>query len=142
MAWYGRELPTYGGDWESWLRATCDVTHEINSVIGPGFFELSAKSELPQELLDTERSRRESYHRHAVTISSTLWRASGGSGIPTTTLISAVAAHISPYFTAAVTIEGGESWQAASTLAFEAIVAALELHLSTSPVAMESGVLP
>lgn len=142
MAWYGRELPTYNGDWESWLRTTCNVTHEINSVIGPGFFELSSKSDLPLELIETERSRRASYHRHAVTISTTLWRARGGSGPPPTGLVSAVAAHISPYFTAAVTIEGGESWHAASTLAFEAIVAALGLYLSAGHAALEGAVLP
>jgi AcrR family transcriptional regulator len=142
MAWYGRELPTYGGDWELWLRATCDVTHEINSVIGPGFFELSSKSDLPLELVETERNRRASYHRHAVTISTTLWQARGGSGGPPTGLDSAVAAHISPYFTAAVTIEGGESWLTASTLAFEAIVAALELQLAAGHGARERVVLP
>jgi AcrR family transcriptional regulator len=142
MAWYGRELPTYSGDWESWLRTTCNVTHEINSVIGPGFFELSSKSDLPLELVETERSRRESYHGHAVTISTTLWRARGGGGVPPAGLVAAVAAHISPYFTAAVTIEGGESWHAASMLAFEAIVAALGLHLSAGHAAIEGGVLP
>jgi hypothetical protein len=124
------------------LRTTCNVTHEINSVIGPGFFELSSKSDLPLELVETERSRRESYHGHAVTIGTTLWRARGGGGVPPAGLVAAVAAHISPYFTAAVTIEGGESWHAASTLAFEAIVAALGLHLSAGHAAIEGGVLP
>jgi AcrR family transcriptional regulator len=44
---YRSQLPSLEGDVLAWLRATCESAHRMNSTIGPGFFELASRTDLP-----------------------------------------------------------------------------------------------
>lgn len=122
MANYRDELPVYDGDRDEWLRATCEATHRMNAPVGPGFWELTSRTDLPPDLAATERKRRRNIRTTMVEIARVLWRASGGDGEPPEELGTAVAAHLSPHFTAAVVTDVGRDWQLASELAFDAIM--------------------
>jgi AcrR family transcriptional regulator len=132
MADAARDLPPYEGDLEGWVLATCRAAHQINSAIGPGFFEMSSRADLAPELLETERGRRESVRAMARSTSSLIWHASGGDGQPPVLLVRTVSTHLSPYFTAAVTYDAGDDWQEASRLAYAAIMSTLGALLDQS----------
>jgi AcrR family transcriptional regulator len=122
---YRRQLPDYSGDLESWLRNTCDIAHRMNATIGPGFFELASRQDLAPELAAAEVKRLHEFRGAMTDISGALWRGTGRDGRPPRSLHAAVCAHLSPHFTAALTIDTGESWQAAADLAYAAIMSAL-----------------
>jgi AcrR family transcriptional regulator len=125
MAHYQHELPVFDGDRDTWLRATCRATHRMNASVGPGFWELTARSDLPADLAATEQNRRRQLREMLGSISRLLWRTSGGEGNPPDVLIAVVTAHLSPHFTAAVEIDLGRKWQVASDLSYDAISDAL-----------------
>jgi AcrR family transcriptional regulator len=118
-------LPRYDDDVDTWLRATCAAAHRMNSTIGPGFFELASRTDLPPDLAAVERRRRAEFAIAVAGIADTLWSASGGRGRTPGALTSVVSVHLSPFFTAATTIDTGRSWQASAELAHSAITAAL-----------------
>ena len=126
MADYNEELPPYEGDPDRWLRATCEVVHRMNSLVGPGFFELSSRPDLPPELAATERKRRRRFRAAMTHIADELWQATGGTGKTPAPLVAAVSAHLSAHFTAAVMTDAGQNWQLASDLACRAISGALD----------------
>jgi AcrR family transcriptional regulator len=126
MAEYQSELPGYDGDLNSWLRATCDATHRMNTAVGPGFWELTSRLDLPPGLAETEIRRRRKFRETMGAISRVLWRSHSGKDDPPDELLTAVSAHLSPHFTAAVETDVGRGWEVASHLAFEAIVLTLE----------------
>lgn len=126
MVDYRRQLPDYTDDLESWLRNTCDTAHRMNASIGPGFFELASRQDLSPELRAVEAKRLNEYRAAMAEISAALWRGAGRDGGPPHSLQATVCAHLSPHFTAALTIDTGENWQAAADLAFSAITAALK----------------
>ena len=123
---YRRQLPTYDGDLHSWLRDTCTAAHRMNAVIGPGFFELASRRDLPPDLASAERRRRHEFGAAMADIARTAWSATGHRGAPPKGLGSTISAHLSPHFTAALTIDAGERWEAAADLAYAAILTALE----------------
>ncbi len=118
---YQHELPGYDGDRDGWLRSTCDAVHRMNSSVGPGFWELTSRPDLPPDLAATERLRRRKIRETSATIARILWRASGGDGDPPHELAATVGAHLSPHFTAAVETDVGQPWQVASELACDSI---------------------
>lgn len=123
---YRQQLPNYDGDLHAWLRATCHEAHRMNATIGPGFFDLASRSDLPPDLLAVEHRRRSVFREAMNDVAETLWTAAGRSGRPSKVLGSAITAHLSPHFTAALMIDAGESWSAAADLAYAAILATLE----------------
>lgn len=130
MAGYLRQLPDYqGADPDSWLRDTCTTAHRMNSTIGPGFFELASRRDLPADLAVAERRRRNDLRAAMTEITRTLWRTAGGGGEPPAALDTTVTAHLSPYFTAALVVDAGRDWQAAADLAYRAISTALSAEL-------------
>jgi AcrR family transcriptional regulator len=131
MANYRLQLPLYDGDLTSWLRATCESAHRMNATIGPGFFDLASRSDLPPDLREVEAQRRSAFREAMTEIAQTLWTASGRRGRVSRTLKGAVTAHLSPHFTAALMIDAGEPWNAAADLAYGAILAALERETRT-----------
>jgi len=126
MDFYGHELPDYDGDINAWLRQTCDSAHRMNAASGPGFWELTSRTNLPAELESTERMRRRRFRRTANDVALVLWANNGGQGDPPGELVAAVGAHLSPHFTAAVVTDLGQGWQVASRLAYDAIVALVQ----------------
>jgi AcrR family transcriptional regulator len=124
MANYRDGLPRYSGDLSAWLRATCDAAHRMNSTIGPGFFELASRPDLPAELAAAEGRRRAAFAAAIADIAGTLWSAAGGRGRAPRRLTNIVSAHLSPFFTAAMTVDTGQSWQVSADLAYFAIEAA------------------
>lgn len=126
MVNYREQLPDYAGDLREWLRATCEEAHRMNSTIGPGFFDLVSRPDLPLELAAVEHRRRTEFREAMSQTAQTLWTAAGGRGRPPRTLNGAVSAHLSPHFTAALMIDAGEAWNVAADLAFAAILATVE----------------
>jgi AcrR family transcriptional regulator len=122
---YSSHLPSFEGDWRSWLRALCTSAHAVHAGYGPGYWELMHRAGLPPELAAVENDRRTRRRKAMVRIAQTLWRESGGVGPAPKVLVATVAAHLSARFTAAVVDEGGQSWQMAADIAFDAIHAAL-----------------
>jgi AcrR family transcriptional regulator len=126
MDFYGHELPPYEGDVDSWLRQTCDAAHRMNASSGPGFWELTSRTNLPADLEATERMRRRGFRRIVRDTAALLWTNSGGHGDPPGELVAVIGAHLSPHFTAAVVTDVGQGWQTASRLAYGAIGTFLE----------------
>jgi AcrR family transcriptional regulator len=124
MSNYRDSLPHFGGDLPAWLRATCDAAHRMNSTIGPGFFELASRPDLSAELAAVEGRRRAAFAAAIADIAGTLWSAAGGRGRAPRRLTNIVSAHLSPFFTAAMTIDTAQSWQVSADLAYSAIEAA------------------
>jgi AcrR family transcriptional regulator len=123
---YRHQLPSYDGDLQDWLRDTCEAAHRMNAIIGPGFFELASRTDLPTDLTDVEQRRRREFRDAMGDIARTAWTAAGHRGRPPKNLTRTVTAHLSPHFTAALVIDADESWQAAAVLSYAAIVTALE----------------
>ncbi len=128
MDFYGHELPAYSGDIHAWLRQTCDAAHRMNAASGPGFWELTSRTNLPPELEATEQTRRQRFRRTADDVALLLWAHSAGRGDPPAELVAVVGAHLSPHFTAAVVTDLGLGWQVASRLAYDAIVSLVQTH--------------
>jgi AcrR family transcriptional regulator len=126
---YRSRLPRYTGDLPGWLRETCETAHRMNATIGPGFFELSSRSDLPADLAAAEQRRRDELRGAMQDVTTTLWQSAGGTGAPPNALTATVAAHLSPYFTAALTVDAEQSWSAAAELAHNAIRSALAAAL-------------
>ncbi|MDA8048144.1 MAG: TetR/AcrR family transcriptional regulator [Actinomycetota bacterium] len=126
MEGYAHQLPVFDGDRDGWLRATCLAAHRMNTGSGPGFWALTSRNDLPPELQELEKHRRGRQRAAAKSVARTLWQASGGVGGPPDGLTSCVLAHLCPYFTGAVTMEGGQSWHDAAELAFDAISGKLQ----------------
>lgn len=122
MANYLDNLPPFDGDLDAWLRLTCAEVHRMNATIGPGFFDLASRPDLAPELAAVEVRRRNDFREAMASVAQTLWTAAGA---PPPALIMSVTAHLSPHFTAAVTIDVGETWDVAAELAFTAISAAV-----------------
>lgn len=125
MQRYGEQLPALEGDWRAWLRTTCETAHRLNASYGPGYWQLTTRTDLPDELARVERRRREVRRRAMARIAATLWDAAGGTGDPPDSLVTAVGAHLSAHFTAAVTTDVGGDAADAARLAHGAILAAL-----------------
>lgn len=133
MSGYLRQLPPYhGADPDNWLRETCATAHRMNSTIGPGFFELASRRDLPADLAAAERRRRHDFRGAMADITATLWRAAGGAGEPPAALNTTVTAHLSPYFTAALVVDADRDWQSAADLAYRAISTAVAAELQAS----------
>lgn len=125
MTNYLAELPAYGGDVPRWLRATCDAAHRMNDSIGPGYWELTSRSELPPDLAAVQADLLRQWRERVAEITATLWLASGRPGDPPAALLTTVSAHLSSHFTAAVVTDAGRDWQTASALAHTAITSSL-----------------
>jgi len=127
---YRQQLPAYRGDVQRWLRTTCDEAHRMNAVIGPGFFELASRTDLPPDLAAAERRRLQEFRGAMADITGTLWRTAGGEGKAPRALEITVSAHLSPHFTAALVTDTGQRWQTAAELAYSAILAAANRELA------------
>jgi AcrR family transcriptional regulator len=126
---YRQQLPAYAGDVQEWLRCTCNDAHRMNAVIGPGFFELASRKDLPSDLAAAERRRLQEFRGAIADITGTLWRTAGGKGKPPRVLEITISAHLSPHFTAALVTDTGQRWQTAAELAYTAILAAVNREL-------------
>jgi AcrR family transcriptional regulator len=127
---YAHQLPVFDGERDSWLRETCLAAHRMNIGSGPGFWALTSRNDLPPELQQLEKSRRARQRAAARRVARTLWQASERETNPPEALTSCVLAHLCPYFTGAVTMEGGQSWQDAAELAYDAIEGRLQRLLA------------
>lgn len=129
MLHYREHLPAYDGDVQAWLRRTCDDVHRMNATIGPGFFDLTSRSDLAPELLAVEQRRRREFRDAMTQTAQTLWTAVGRSGRPSREISDTICAHLSPHFTAALIVDTGKTHSLAADLAFTAITDAVEREL-------------
>lgn len=124
---YRQQLPAYdGGDVHVWLQSTCEAAHRMNATIGPGFFELASRTDLPPDLAAAERRRLREFRGAMADITKALWRATGGARSAPRSLEVTVTAHLSPHFTAALVVDAGQRWQTAADGAYAAILAAVD----------------
>jgi len=125
---YGELLPSFEGGWETWLRGVCDAAHEMQAGYGPGYWELTSRTDLPPEIAAIEGRRRTRRHEAMARIAGKLWREAGGDsdGDPPDIVVATVGAHLSARFTAAVLHDVGQSWRTAADLAYAAIADVLE----------------
>jgi AcrR family transcriptional regulator len=123
---YGELLPSFEGGWEAWLRGVCDAAHEMQAGYGPGYWELTSRTDLPPEIAAIEGRRRTRRHEAMARIAGKLWREAGGEGDPPAIVVATVGAHLSARFTAAVLHDVGQSWRTAADLAYASIADALE----------------
>lgn len=133
---YGELLPSFEGDWEAWLRGVCDAAHEMQAGYGPGYWELTSRTDLPPEIAAVEQRRRRRRRDAMARIAGRLWREAGGVGDPPVVVEATVAAHLSARFTAAVLQDVGQPWFTAADLACAAITDVVERELgdrSTQP---------
>ena len=125
---YGESLPPFEGDWKTWLRQLCDAVHKTQAGYGPGYWELTSRTDLPLEIAAVEERRGVRRRRAMERIADHLWQEAGGVGVPPPQVIAVVGAHLSARFTAAVTNDVGQSWRMAADLAYMAIAELVE-HL-------------
>jgi AcrR family transcriptional regulator len=123
---YGDLLPSFEGGWKAWLRGVCDAAHEMQAGYGPGYWELTSRTDLPPEIAAVERRRHARRQDAMARIAGKLWREAGGEGDPPTMVVATVGAHLSARFTAAVLQDVGQSWRTAADLAYAAIADLLE----------------
>jgi AcrR family transcriptional regulator len=124
---YGERLPPLDGtDWRAWLRDTCAAVHRMNASYGPGYWQLTTRTDLPPELAAVERQRKAARRAGMTRIAETAWRAAGHRGAPPKEVTATVLAHLSAHFTAAVLADAGANWRLASELAAGAILAAVD----------------
>jgi AcrR family transcriptional regulator len=123
---YGERLPTFEGDWRTWLRGLCDEAHRMQAGYGAGYWELISRTDLPKEIVAVERRRRTRRRRAMTRIAHQLWHEVGGRGEPPANVVAVVGAHLSARFTAAVTNDVGQPWTVAADLAYAAISDLLE----------------
>ncbi|MCM3882687.1 TetR family transcriptional regulator [Frankia sp. R82] len=139
MAHYLRSLPPFRGDIDQWLRATCEAAHRMNASIGPGYWEMAARTDLPADLAALQLSTRRDWNDRITEITVTLWHEHGHRGSPPGVLLTAVGAHLSSHFTAAVIIDAGRDWQTASALAHAAITGTVRFLAAPGQVAQLDG---
>jgi AcrR family transcriptional regulator len=137
MESYRHDLPGYQGDIQKWLLLTCETAHRLNSSVGPGFWELTSRSDLPPDLSALEQIRRKSYRARTSEIAGLLWQECGGIGKTPDELLSCVSAHLSPHFTAAVATDSGRDHAVAAVLAYQAIMSTV--HRLTNPTSTGAG---
>lgn len=120
-------LPQLGAqDWPTWLTALCQAVHQANETLHRTLHELVTRQDLSPRLLafaddiDSYRRSRNS------AVGDTLWRAVGGVGEVPAQLQAAVAAHLSPHFTTAVSQDARGDHSIAASLTRDAILAALD----------------
>jgi AcrR family transcriptional regulator len=123
---YGELLPTFEGGWNAWLRGICDAAHEMQAGYGPGYWELTSRTDLPAEIAAVEGRRRRRRHNAMARIAGKLWLEAGGDGDPPAMVVATVGAHLSARFTAAVLQDVGQSWSTAADLAYAAIADVLD----------------
>jgi AcrR family transcriptional regulator len=118
---YGEMLPAFEGHWQTWLRRLCEAAHQMQAGYGPGYWELTSRTDLPAEIAAVEERRRTRRRQAMVRIAHRLWKEVGGDGDAPAPVVAGVGAHLSPRFTAAVIHDVGQSWQVAAELAHAAI---------------------
>ena len=115
-------IPVYrGGDWHPWLRELCLVVHEMN-YLGSRTLTLTTGAEVLSERLravgrDLDEVRRSRYPDMA----ETLWRAAGRAEPVPDRLVTVLATHLSPFFSAAARHEASAGHEVAARMAEEAI---------------------
>jgi AcrR family transcriptional regulator len=132
-------LPQLGDQgWSAWLAELCQAVHQANDTLHRTLHELVTRHDLSPQLLafaddiDTYRRGRNSE------VADTLWRAIGQHGETPAELHAAVASHLSPHFTTAVSQDARGDHSIAASLAQAAIRAALDHYpapLSADPTA-------
>lgn len=126
---YNHQLPEYDAELIDWLRATCEAAHRMNSSFGPGFWEITTRTDLPPDLAAHQKHRQLERRRMMAHVADTLWRAAGGVGDTPLPLVNVVGAHLSAHFTAAVVIDLGKDWPTAADLAYSAILSMVRSYL-------------
>lgn len=129
---YGELLPTFSGEWRTWLGALCESAHRMQAAYGPGYWELTSRSDLAPDIAAVEDRRKIRRRQTMGRIARTLWTEAGGTGDTPKRVSAAVGAHLSARFTAAVTVDVGQSWEVAAQLALAAIQSAVDDEVAAS----------
>jgi AcrR family transcriptional regulator len=124
---FDESLPHYTGpdNWPAWLSQLCAALHLAFMTFRPVFWGLMARPDtsgplavVTEEIVRTRRDR-----AHAV--ADTLWQAQGHAASPSQDFRGTVIAHLSPFFTMAISTDAGGDHTLAASLAEAAILAVI-----------------
>jgi AcrR family transcriptional regulator len=112
------------GDWRGWLTELCRAVHGTNASSGRALRELLVQEDLPGPIAAAMKKVNRNRHVHYTAIANSLWQAMGHASTAPKAFRGTVIAHLSPFFTMAVTRDAGADHALAATLAETAILAA------------------
>jgi AcrR family transcriptional regulator len=112
------------GDWRGWLTELCRAVHRANASSGRALRELLVQEDLPGPIAAAMKKINRNRRVHYAAIANSLWQAMGHASTAPKAFRGTVIAHLSPFFTMAVTRDAGADHALAATLAENAILAA------------------
>ena len=121
-----RSVPDHpgDGDWRGWLTELCRAVHGTNASSGRALRELLVQEDLPGPIAAAMKKINRNRRVHYTAIANSLWQAMGHASTAPKAFRGTVIAHLSPFFTMAVTRDAGADHALAATLAENAILAA------------------
>ena len=121
-----RSVPDHPGDddWRGWLTELCRAVHGTNASSGRALRELLVQEDLPGPIAAAVKEINRNRRVHNTAIANSLWQAMGHASTAPKAFRGTVIAHLSPFFTMAVTRDAGADHALAATLAENAILAA------------------
>ncbi len=127
---FDESLPHYTGveDWRAWLSELCAVLHLAFMTFRPVSWGLMARQDLSGPLAVVTEEIVRSRCDRAQAVADTLWHAQGHTGSPPTEFRATVIAHLSPFFTMAISNDAGGDHTLAASLALAAILAVINRY--------------
>jgi AcrR family transcriptional regulator len=121
-----RSVPDHpgDGDWRGWLTELCQAAHRTHASSGRALRELLAQEDLPGPIAAAVKKMNRNRRARNTAIANSLWQAMGHASTAPKAFRGTVIAHLSPFFTMAVTRDAGADHALAATLAETAILAA------------------
>jgi AcrR family transcriptional regulator len=114
------------GDWRGWLTELCQSAHRTHASSGRALRELLAQEDLPGPIAAAVKKINRNRRARNTAIANSLWQAMGHASTAPKAFRGTVIAHLSPFFTMAVTRDAGADHALAAALSENAILAAAE----------------
>jgi AcrR family transcriptional regulator len=114
------------GDWRGWLTELCQSAHRIHASSGRALRELLVREDLPGPIAAAVKKMNRNRRARNSAIANSLWQAMGHASAAPKAFRGTVIAHLSPFFTMAITRDAGADHALAAALAENAILAAAE----------------
>jgi AcrR family transcriptional regulator len=123
---YQHSVPDHpgDGDWRGWLTNLCQATHRTHATSGRALRELLGQEDLPGPIAAAVKKLNRNRRARNTAIANSLWQAMGHASIAPKAFRGTVIAHLSPFFTMAVTRDAGADHALAASLAENAILSA------------------
>jgi AcrR family transcriptional regulator len=120
------------GDWRGWLTELCQSAHRTHASSGRVLRELLVREDLPGPIAAAVKKMNRNRRARNTAMANSLWQAMGNGSTAPKAFRGTVIAHLSPFFTMAVTRDAGADHALAAGLAENAILAAAETTVPDS----------